>query len=151
MGNIADEALAQQRLDTALKMRSARRPWTVIARECGYASPAAALSAVGEAMAAATMRAEMTADQMRAEASLTLDSLLSETLKMLDERAPETYDADGNPVAVDDRAVRLRAVDEARRLVEAQSKLHGLDKATEAPDDSGGIRIIGIADIGSII
>jgi hypothetical protein len=66
---------------------------------------------------------------------------------MIEERAPETYDADGNPLSSDDRAVRLRAVDEARRLIESKAKLNRLnDKPEQDPEqDQGGIRIIGVA------
>lgn len=140
--NVAEKALAAVRLDKAVKMRVAGAHWSEIADQCGYASPAAALAAVGEAMAAATMRADATVDQYRDEAELRLSSLLRSTLSMLDESAP--YDEDGNQS--DDRAVRLRAVDEARRIVGDLVKLQGVDKATGEPDeDGGGIRIIGVA------
>lgn len=141
--NIADDVLAAQRLDRAVQLRRDGANWAEIARECGYSSPRAALSAVGAAMAAATARADMTADQHRDEANLRLDHLLSETLRMLKEEAPDTYDADGNPLATDDRTVRLRAVDEARRLIESQLKLNGVT-APKAEDDtaSAGIRIV---------
>lgn len=142
--NVAAELLAQQRLDRAVKLRVRGAHWSEIADKCGFASPAAALRAVGDAMAAATLRAEETADTMRDTANLRLEHLLSETLDMLDADAPVVYDQDGNELTPDDRAVRLRAVDEARRLVESITKLNGIT-APKADDDdqgSGGIRII---------
>lgn len=144
--NVAEQAVAAVQLDRAVKMRVKGAHWNEIAAACGYSSPAAALKAVGEAMAAATARAEATVDQYRDEAELRLGSLLKSTLDMLDEEAPETYDGEGNPLGSDDRAVRLRAVDEARRIIGDIGKLQGLDKVKQdEPDESGGIRIIGVA------
>lgn len=145
--NVAQQAVAAVKLDQALRMRVKGAHWSEIAAQCGYSSPAAALKAVGDAMAAATQRATETADQLRDTANLQLDALLGEAWKMMDETAPETYDADGNPLAMDDRAVRLRAVDEARRLIESKAKLNGVTapKRGEAEDDSSAIRIIGVA------
>lgn len=148
--NVAAELLAQQRLDRAMKLRVRGAHWSEIADKCGFTdsegrpSPAAALRAVGDAMAAATLRAEETADTMRDTANLRLEHLLSETLDMLDADAPAIYDENGNELTPDDRAVKLRAVDEARRLVESITKLNGVT-APKADDDSqgnGGIRII---------
>ncbi len=142
--NVAAELLAQQRLDRAMKLRVRGAHWSEVADKCGYDSPAAALRAVGDAMAAATLRAEETADTMRDTANLRLEHLLSETLDMLDADAPAIYDENGNELTPDDRAVKLRAVDEARRLVESITKLNGVT-APKADDDSqgnGGIRII---------
>ena len=139
MTNIAEQALNASKLKKAVELRVRGAHWNEIADACGYSSPAAALKAVGEAMSAATQRAEETADQMRDTAQMRYDMLFGKTLGMLDESAP--YDAEGNQS--DDRAVRLRAVDEARRLIEATIKLNGLDKNTEAEADDG-IRVIGI-------
>lgn len=141
--NIADDLLAAQNLDRAVRLRRDGANWATVARECGYTSPRAALAAVGAAMAEATARAEMTADQHRDEANLRLEHLLGETLSMLRQDAPETYDAEGNPLTADDRAVKLRAVDEARRLIESQLKLNGV-AAPKAEDEStsAGIRIV---------
>lgn len=143
--NIADDLLAAQNLDRAVKLRRDGANWTEVARACNYVSPRAALAAVGAAMAEATARAEMTADQHRDEANLQLEYLLSETIKMLKAEAPETYDADGNPVTQDDRAVRLRAADEARRLIESKAKLNGVT-APKADEGDGipTIRIVGV-------
>ena len=144
--NIAQDVLDAQNLQRALTLRVRGANWSEIAAQCQFASPAAALRAVGEAMAAATQRSAETADQMRDTANLQLDALLNEAWKMLDEETPEMYDEDGNLLASDDRAVRLRAVDEARRLIESNAKLNKLDaKQSEADDASGGIRIIGVA------
>jgi hypothetical protein len=140
--NVAEQATAAMQLDKAVKMRVKGAHWNEIAAACGYATPAAALQAVGEAMAAATSRATATVDQYRDEAELRLGSLLKSTLDMLDESAP--YDEDGNQP--DDRAVRLRAVDEARRIVADLGKLQGLEKpVADTPDENHGIRIIGVA------
>ncbi len=141
--NVAAELLAQQQLDRAMKLRVRGAHWSEVAKACGYASPAAALRAVGDAMAAATLRAEETADTMRDTANLRLEHLLSETLDMLDAEAPVAYDQDGNEMNSDDRAVKLRAVDEARRLVESITKLNGVTAPKgESDDNTGGIRII---------
>lgn len=144
--NIAEAALAADRLRAAIRLRVRGAHWNEIADRCGFPSPAAALRAVGQAMAEATMRAEETADQMRDTANLRLEHLLGQTLDMLDADAPETYDSEGNPTGpADDRAVKLRAVDEARRLVESLAKLNGV-KAPEAEErDDSGIRIIGVS------
>lgn len=141
--NIADDLVKSQQLDRAIKMRRDGAHWSEVAQSCGYPTPAAALRAVGAAMAAATQRAEMTADQHRDEANLQLEHLLSETLTMLRADAPVQYDQDGNELAPDDRAVKLRAVDEARRLIESKLKLNGVT-APKGEDDQGsaGIRIV---------
>ncbi len=143
--NIAEAALAADRRRIAIKLRVRGAHWNEIARECNYPSAAAALRDVGEAMAEATQRAEETADMMRDTANLQLDFLLKQTLDMLDAEAPARYDEDGNEVTADDRAVKLRAVDEARRLVESKAKLNGV-KAPESEDadDKLTIRIVGI-------
>ncbi len=139
--NVAEQAVAAANLDRAIKMRVRGAHWSEIARACGYSSPAVALKAVGEAMAAATQRAAETADQMRDTANLQFDALLSEAWAMLEDSAP--YDGDGN--TQDDRAVRLRAVDEARRLIESKAKLNKLnEKQLESEDDVMKIRIVGI-------
>lgn len=138
--NVAQQALAASNLAQAIRMRVRGAHWREIADSCGYPSPAAALKAVGVAMADATMRADMTADQMRDEAQMRLERLLGDTLGMLAEDAP--MDLEGNQP--DDRAVKLRAVDEARRLVEAITKLQRLDQVKDEPTDDSGIRIIGI-------
>lgn len=143
--NIAQEVLDAQNLDRAVRLRVKGAHWDEIAARCGFSSPAAALRAVGEAMAAATQRATETADQMRDTANLQLDSLMREAWTMLEESAPETYDAEGNPLVSDDRAVKLRAVDEIRRLVESKAKLNKLDARQSEADDSSGIRILGVA------
>ena len=141
--NIADDLIAAQNLAQAVRLRRDGANWIEVAERCGYPSPRAALAAVGAAMTEATARAEMTADQHRDEANLQLEHLLGETLGMLRAEAPETYDSEGNPVTPDDRAVKLRAVDEARRLIESKLKLNGVT-APKAEDDStsAGIRII---------
>lgn len=133
--NIAQEVLDAQRLERAVKMRVRGAHWSEIAQRCDYPSPKAALVAVGHAMEAAAQRAEESADQMRDTANLRFGYLLGEVLDMLDQEAPETYDKEGNPTGpADDRAVKLRAVDEARRLIEAQNKLNGVGAATEEDD-----------------
>jgi len=147
MTSIAQEVLDQQNLDRAIRLRVRGAHWSEIADACGYASPAAALRAVGAAMADATLRAEETADQMRDTANLRLEHLLKSTLDMLDADAPIQYDADGNELPSDDRAVKLRAVDEARRLVTDITKLNGVDKPAKDAgdgDDVPTIRIIGM-------
>lgn len=133
--NVAQRTLDAQRLQKALKMRVRGAHWGEIADRCGYPSPAAALRDVGEAMEAATQRADESADQMRDTANLQFDALMAEAWDMLEAEAPETYDRDGNPTGpADDRAVRLRAVDEIRRLVESRLKLNGV---TAKPEDDG--------------
>lgn len=138
-GNIAEDLVAAQRLQEAVRMRVKGHHWSEIAQQCGYASPAAALKAVGAAMADATMRAEETADSMRDTANLRLEHLLKETLGMLAQDAP--MDLEGNQP--DDRAVKLRAVDEGRRLIEAITKLNGVS-TPNGEDEAGdtGIRIV---------
>lgn len=144
--NIAQDVLDAQNLERAIKLRVRGAHWNEIAAQCQFSSPAAALKAVGEAMAAATQRATETADQMRDTANLQLDALMGEAWDMLEESAPETYDADGNPLVSDDRAVRLRAVDEVRRLIEAKAKLNGVTAPkADTDNDNDGIRIIGVA------
>lgn len=148
--NIAEDLVAAERLDRAVRLRVRGAHWDEIARACGYTdregrpSPAAALRAVGEAMAAATQRAEETADSMRDTANLRLNHLFGETLKMLEADAPAVYDEEGNEVTPDDRAVKLRAVDEARRLVESIAKLNGVTapKDDSGESDAGSIRIV---------
>lgn len=147
MSNVARDVLEAERLERAIKLRVRGAHWDEIARACGFPSPASALRVVGDAMAAATRRAEETADSMRDTANLRLESLLRSTLDMMDEAAPETYDNEGNPTGpADDRAVKLRAVDEARRLVGDLAKLNGI--ATPPKDDEANkiptVRIIGI-------
>lgn len=141
--NVARRALDAVNLREAIQLRVRGAHWGEIAVRCGYPSPAAALRAVGDAMAAATQRATETADQMRDTASLQYDALLSEAWDMIGAQA--VYDADGN--TQDDRAVRLRAIDEARRLIESKSKLNGVAaaKPKEGDENSGGIRIVGVA------
>lgn len=135
--NIAADLLAADQVRKAVDLRVRGAHWNEIAQACGYPSPAAALKAVGEAMAASTQRAAETADSMRDTANLRLEHLLRETLGMLAADAP--MDLEGNQP--DDRAVKLRAVDEARRLVESIAKLNRLDTATETPN-APGIRIV---------
>lgn len=145
--NIAQAALDAERLDRAIKLRVRGAHWNEISKVCGYPSAAVALRTVGEAMAASTRRAEETADQMRDTANLRLESLLRSTLDMLDEDAPVKYDEDGNPDQADDRAVKLRAVDEARRIVESITKLNGVatpPKDAGNGDDGLTIRVVGI-------
>lgn len=142
--SIAQDALDAARLEQALKLRVLGAHWDEIARTCGYPSPKAALTDVGRAMGAATQRAEETADSMRDTANLRLEHLLRQTLGMLAEETPERYDEDGNPLASDDRAVKLRAVDEARRLVESITKLNKLDAPENDGDGPLRIEIVGI-------
>jgi hypothetical protein len=134
MTNVAEQALAAERLDRAVKLRVRGAHWDEIAEACGYSSPAAALKAVGEAMAAATQRAEETADQMRDTANLQLGSLMKEVWVMLDYEDPER----------DDRLTRLRAADELRRIIEARSKLNGLDKVEPENTTQLEIKIVGL-------
>lgn len=140
MTNIAQSAIDAERVSKATALRVRGCHWNEIAVACGYSSPAAALKAVGEAMAAATQRAEESADQMRDTAQMRYDMLLNKTIGMLNEAAP--YDENG--VQPDDRALRLRAVDEARRLIEAGLKLNGVAGAEAGGKDDGGIRVVGI-------
>lgn len=143
--NVAQRALAADRRRKAIELRVKGAHWSEIARTCDYPSPAAALRDVGEAMADATLRAEETADSMRDTANLRLEHLLSEAMKMINEDAPVQYDAEGNELNADDRAVRLRAVDESRRLVESIVKLNGVKPPeTEGADDKLTIRVVGI-------
>lgn len=147
--NIAEDLLAAQNLKRAIEMRKLGANWPEIATECGYVDgdgnpvPSAALRAVGTAMAEATLRAEMTADQYRDEANLRLSHLLSETLRMSRPERHVTYDEAGNEIVSDDRSVRLKAVDEARRLIVEQLKLNGVT-APKADEDGSGdvIRVI---------
>lgn len=151
--NIAQDVLDADRRRKAVLLRVKGAHWSEIRDACNYPSATAALADVGHAMAEATRRAEETADMMRDTANLRLESLLKSTLDMLDETAPETYDNEGNPLGPgDDRAVRLRAVDEARRLVGDITKLNGVDKPSkdESVDDVQTIRIVGV-DPSSII
>jgi hypothetical protein len=141
--NIAEDLLAAQQLERAVRLRRDGANWIEVATACDYPSPRAALAAVGAAMAEATARAEMTADQHRDEANLQLEHLLGETLVMLRADAPLNYDEHGNQITPDDRAVKLRAVDEARRLIESKLKLNGVT-APKGEDEatSKGIRIV---------
>ena len=82
--NVAAQAMAAVNLDRAIKLRVRGAHWNEIAAQCGYSTPAAALRAVGDAMAAATQRATETADQLRDTANLQLDALLGEAWKMMD-------------------------------------------------------------------
>lgn len=141
MTSIAQSAIDAERVAKAVVLRVRGCHWNEIASACDYPSPAAALRAVGEAMAAATQRAEESADQMRDTAQMRYDMLLGKTIEMLNESAP--YDENGGQP--DDRALRLRAVDEARRLIEAGLKLNGVAGAEAGGRDEGGIRIVGVA------
>lgn len=141
--SIADDLVAAERLEQAVRLRVRGAHWNEIAAACDYHSPAAALAAVGAAMAAATLRAEMTADQYRDEANLRLEHLLGESMKMTKPERHVTYDEEGNEIVADDRSVRLKAVDEARRLIESQLKLNGVAAPKDEPGaDQGGIRIV---------
>ena len=139
--NIAQEVIDQQRLTKAVLLRVRGANWAEIASACGYPSPASALRAVGEAMAAAGQRAAETADQMRDTANLRLEHLLQQTMTMIEEDAPERYDEDGNLTALDDRAVKLRAVDEARRLVADHAKMNGYEKPDREAEDRKRVRV----------
>lgn len=143
--NVAQRALDADRRANAIDLRVRGASWAEIARTSGYPSPAAALADVGKAMADATLRAEETADSMRDTANLRLEHLLGEAMKMIREEAPPQYDAEGNEIGSDDRAVRLRAVDEARRLVGDITKLNGV-RPPEADDgdDKLVIKIVGV-------
>jgi hypothetical protein len=134
MGNIADDALRATQLKKAVRLRSRGAHWNEVAEACGYPSPAAALRAVSEAMRDATARAEQTADDYRNEAELRLSSLLRDTLDMLDYEDPER----------DDRLTRLRAVDEARRLIADLGKIQGIDKIEAEPSDALKVQIVGL-------
>jgi hypothetical protein len=145
--NIAADVLAAQRRERAIELRVKGAHWSEISSACGYPSPAAALADVGRAMADATRRAEETADMMRDTANLRLESLLRSTLDILDEDSPERYDDEGNSLFVDDRPVKLRAVDEARRLVADITRLNGVDKPEKTEGEGEGaltIRITGL-------
>lgn len=143
--NIAEDLEDAVRLKRATELRKLGANWAEIATTCGYGSPAAALRAVGTAMAQATLRAEMTADQMRDEANLRLEYLFGEAVGMIAADPKSTYDENGNEIEGDDRAVRLRAVDEARRLIEAMAKLNGVTAPKDGQTDGvPTIRIIGI-------
>lgn len=146
--NVAQQALDAMNLEEAIRLRVRGAHWREVADACGFSSPAAALKAVGAAMAAATQRAEETADMMRDTAQMRYESLLADALSMVAHEEHLVYDKEGNEVGVeDDRSVRLRAVDEARRIVESITKLQQLDKVKDEPDtgDQGGIRILGVA------
>lgn len=144
-GNVAQQTLDAMNLDRAIKLRVKGAHWSEVASECGYPSPAAALRAVGAAMSAATLRAEETADQMRDTAQLRLESLLRDAMGMIAPVESERYDSEGNPMGTeDDRAVRLRAVDEARRLVADIAKLQRLDKVREDAAEALTVRIVGL-------
>lgn len=144
-GNVAQQTLDALNLDRAIKLRVKGAHWSEVASECGYPSPAAALRAVGAAMSAATLRAEETADQMRDTAQLRLESLLRDAMGMIAPVESERYDSEGNPMGTeDDRAVRLRAVDEARRLVADIAKLQRLDKVREDAAEALTVRIVGL-------
>ena len=132
--NIAADVLAADQVRKAVDLRVRGAHWNEIAQACGYPSPAAALKAVGEAMAASTQRATETADSMRDTANLRLEHLLRETLGMLAADAP--MDLEGNQP--DDRAVKLRAVDEAYRSAYAKlpTPRQGSLRESEAPGGS---------------
>jgi len=140
--NVAQQLLDSVRVDKAVRMRAGGANWREVADECGYGSPAAALKAVGAAMKAATLRAEQTADEMRAETQLRLESLLSDALSMIG--AETFYGEKGQEL--DDRPHRLKAVETARKIVADLTKLNGLDKPEEAaPEDAPVVRVIGIS------
>lgn len=145
-GNIASQAVDATRLEKAVRLRARGAHWNEIAATCGYSSPAEALRAVGRAMEASVARAEATVDQYRDEAEFRLGMLLREALELLDTDAPISYDKDGNPEVSDDRAVKLRAIDEARRIVGDMNKLRGVDKppAGDPGDDTLKIQIVGL-------
>ncbi len=140
--NVAQQTLDAQNLDKAIRLRVRGAHWSEVSQSCGFSSPAAALKAVGAAMAAATQRAEETADQARDTAQMRYESLLRDTLVMLADDAP--IDLEGNQP--DDRAVKLRAVDEARRLVESITKLQQLDKVKDdaAADNVMRVQVVGL-------
>lgn len=139
--NVARQMLAAVQVDKAMKLRARGAHWGEVAEACGYSSPGAALRAVGEAMKAATARAEMTADQLRDEANLRLENLLREALDMIPQ---ETFYGEKGQ-ELDDRAVRLRAVDEARRIVESLAKLNRLHEKDESSDSNNlRIEIVGL-------
>lgn len=145
--NIAQDVLDAQRLERAIRLRVRGAHWSEIAAACDYPSAAAALADVGRAMAAAGQRAAETAETMRDTANLRLEHLLSATLDMLDEEASVNYDQDGNQLVADDRAVKLRAVDEARRIVESITKLNGVavpDKTDDGKGERLRVEIVGI-------
>lgn len=143
--SIAQEVLDAQRLDKAVKMRVKGALWSEIAQVCGYPSPASALRDVGRAMAAATQRAEETADMMRNTFRMRYDAIVAEAWSLYDDTAPETYDADGNPLVSDDRAVKLRALDEIRRATEATIKLEGLKPPESETEKAAVIKVVGIS------
>jgi hypothetical protein len=139
--NVAKQMLAAVQVDKAVRLRAAGAHWREVADQCGYSSPAAALKAVGAAMQAATLRAEQTADDMRAETQLRLESLLGDALGMI---AAETFYGDKGQ-ELDDRPHRLKAVETARKIVADLTKLNGLDKPAEtAPEDVPTIRVVGV-------
>jgi hypothetical protein len=139
--NVARQMLAAVQVEKAMRLRARGAHWNEVAEACGYSSPASALKAVGEAMRAAASRAEMTADQMLDEAQLRLETLLGYALGMVESET--FYGVKGEEL--DDRPVRLRAVDEARRIVESMAKLQGIDKPAEAEQQSvTRIEIVGL-------
>lgn len=143
--NIAEDLLKAEALNKAVRLRVRGAHWNEIAERCGYPSPAAALRAVGEAMEAATQRATETVDQLRDTANLQLDALLHEAWDVIDDSETAT-DPEGNPVGPDGRVVKLRALDEARRIIADKAKLNKLhDKTKEENTEAPGIRIIGVA------
>lgn len=139
--DVAKQMLAAVQAEKAMRMRVKGAHWREVADACGYSSPAAALKAVGEAMKAASLRAEMTADEMRTEATLRLESLLSSAIEMIE---PETFYGEKGQ-ELDDRAQRIRAVATAQKIIMAMAKLNGIDKPEEEQSEEiPTVRIIGI-------
>ena len=148
-----DKSIAQETLDAvnlarAVRMRVRGVPWRKVADECEFPSVRACVEAVGKARAEAVARAEQTVDDYRDEAVLRYEFLLGEAMGMIEADPQPKFDKEGIEIGTeDDRAVRLRAVDESRRLTEALAKLHGADKPEAAEDDGDEpltVRVIGI-------
>lgn len=148
--NVAQQTLDALNLDRALRLRVQGANWSEIAAACDFPSPAAALAAVGEAMKEATGRAVETADQMRDTANLQYDALSREAWKLI-ESEDDLLDLDEEtglptgPSRVAAAAMKLRAVDEARRLVDSKIKLNRLgmpDKEEKGP--VARIEIVGV-------
>lgn len=145
LNNIAADALAASRREQAVRLRARGATWPEIVRACGYDSPSQALRDVGAAMAEATMRAELTADQMRDEASLRLDVLFNEAMQLVGTET--TLNLDGEPVGTDGRLITLRAIDEARRIVMDKAKMDGIAAPAKAEEEKAGpmrIEIVGV-------
>jgi hypothetical protein len=145
MTNVAEEASAADRRDRALKLRIRGAHWNEIAKRCGYPSPGAALKDVGEALIDSARRAEESADQLRATLMLSYQALTGEAWDVIDGASSDAppYDPEGGS-APDERMVKLRAIDEVRRLTEAQSKLSGLDKQREVTETPLRVEIVGV-------